>query len=310
MPLTRSYGAALAEVPPIAKPDGSPVTVVDFVSQAVLVSELARFAPGTGFICEESRLGLLESSRPDVVALYLRAVRSELGDMTDERALALLDAPPPHTDDWWVIDPIDGTAGFVAGAHYSVCVARVTSGRAVLGAIGCPRLASEGGADVASDGPGSIVAAKRGQGAWIWCERTRRYRALHRGPWQQPLRWARSMNRRRIALRAQPAFESMGVPLEAIPIDSQCKYALVAAGRADVAVRLPTRRGTEHAWDHLAGVLAASEAGLTATDVLGQPLDASFGDRFERNAGVLCAPVELHAQLVDAFARFSAESPA
>ncbi|MBL9140342.1 MAG: hypothetical protein JNK53_00625 [Phycisphaerae bacterium] len=310
LPLTRTLAQQLERVPAIRKPDGSPVTVVDFVVQAVLVHGLRRLAPSTGFICEESRKGMLECDRPDVVRLYLDTVRPLVGAETDEHAMQLLDPAPPSADDWWLIDPIDGTSGFVAGAHFSVCVARVTGGRAVMSAVGCPRLQSRGSVDVAADGPGSVVAASRDGGAWNWCEATRAYAPLARAPWRQPLRWARSVNRRNKVLRAQPAVDSLGFAIESIPIDSQCKYALVAADRADVAVRLPGRGGPECGWDHVAGTLVAHEAGARSTDVLGKPLDARFGVRLERNSGVLCAPPELHARMVQALADVAAETPA
>jgi 3'(2'), 5'-bisphosphate nucleotidase len=297
LPLVRALGAELPRVPPIVKGDGTPVTAADFAAQAILVHTLRGMAPGAGFYCEESLEGLREAGRPDVERLFLETVRSRLPGVGEAEAFALLDPPGPEAREWWVIDPIDGTSGFVAGAHCSVCVAHVVDGRARLGVVGSPRLAAHGAPEPVLAGPGCVVGAERGRGAWLLDEATGAHAPLRREPWRAPLRWARSMNRRKHKMRAQPPLESLGIPLESIPIDSQCKYALLATGRADLAVRLPGARGPERAWDHLAGVLAASEAGLCATDIEGRPIDPGHGYALSGNRGVLCAPPELHARV-------------
>lgn len=297
MPLMRDLAEELPRVPPIIKDDGSPVTAADFAAQAILVHALRAMAPDAGFYCEESGLGLLEAGRRDVECLFLEAVRTRLPGTTREEALALLDPPPPAGDEWWVLDPIDGTAGYVAGAHFSVCVAHVMDGKARLGVVGCPRLSARGSPDPVHAGPGCIVAAEQGHGAWLYDEVDGGNWLLRREPWHAPLRWARSMNRRNHRVRAQPPLEALGIPMESVPIDSQCKYALVATGRADLAVRLPGQRGPERAWDHLAGVLAVSEAGWCATDVEGHPIDPAFGMTLSANRGILCSPPDLHARI-------------
>lgn len=300
LPLVREAGRTLAEVPPIVKPDGSPVTVGDYAAQAVLVHALRQVAPGAGFICEESAAGLRDAGRPDVEAAVQRAVSAAIGPVNLRELDALLDVPEPGGNAWWVIDPIDGTAGFVAGAHCSVCVALVQEGRTVLSAVGCPRLAAQGGIEVQREGPGCVVAAAAGGGTWVLDETGAPAARVHRNPWRAPLRWARSMNRRQLRVRAQSAFESLGVPLESLQIDSQCKYALIATGRADAAVRLPGARAPERAWDHIAGALTVSESGGRATDVRGRELDSGRGAALSANQGVLCAAAEVHEPLVAA----------
>lgn len=295
-------GELLKTIPPIIKPDGSSVTFADFAIQAMLTHELSRWDGSVGFICEENAKGLLSAQRPDVVEWYVRAVEIFCGASTESQAIALLDPPPPSGDDWWIIDPIDGTAGFIAGSHFSVCVARVTNGVVRMSAIQSPRLGLHS-VDVDAQGAGTIVVAERGKGAWVGSDGyTGR---LHRKPFTPPLRWARSMNRRRTASRLQSVVDGLNLPVESLPIDSQCKYALVAMDRADLTLRLPRQNGPEHGWDHLAGALAAEEAGATVTDIRGRPLDASKGALLSANVGILCAPPEVHPQLVELLAPFA-----
>lgn len=40
----------------------------------------------------------------------------------------------------WVLDPIDGTRGFVGRRQYAVCLGMLQDGEVVLGALGCPNL--------------------------------------------------------------------------------------------------------------------------------------------------------------------------
>lgn len=64
----------------------------------------------------------------------------------------------------WVLDPIDGTKGFLRGEQYAVCLALVIDGVAQLGVLGCPNLPVSPSDSTA--GQGVIVLAVRGQGAW------------------------------------------------------------------------------------------------------------------------------------------------
>jgi 3'(2'), 5'-bisphosphate nucleotidase len=63
----------------------------------------------------------------------------------------------------WVLDPIDGTAGFLCGGQYAICLALIVDGKVELGVIGCPNLPVN---YFSPDGPrGCLFTAVRGQGA-------------------------------------------------------------------------------------------------------------------------------------------------
>lgn len=63
----------------------------------------------------------------------------------------------------WVIDPIDGTKGFLRGEQYAICLALIVDSVVQLGVLGCPNLPIS--PSNPSAGRGVIVLAVRGQGA-------------------------------------------------------------------------------------------------------------------------------------------------
>jgi 3'(2'), 5'-bisphosphate nucleotidase len=90
-------------------------------------------------------------------------------------------------------------------------------------------------------------------------------------------------------------------------MDSQCKYAAVARGDADVYLRIPTSATyREKVWDHAAGVCVVREAGGRVTDVRGEDLDFARGRTLEGNAGVVVTNGRIHD---DVMAAVRAECP-
>ena len=93
----------------------------------------------------------------------------------------------------------------------------------------------------------------------------------------------------------------LGLAVEYARLDSQCKYAVVARGQADVYLRMPTRKDyVEKIWDHAAGSLIAARAGAVVTDVMGSPLDFGRGRRLEANRGIVCAAAGVHPMIIRA----------
>ena len=96
-------------------------------------------------------------------------------------------------------------------------------------------------------------------------------------------------------------FRSMGVSQPSCRLDSQCKYAVVARGQADIYLRIPTDiTYQEKIWDHAAGALVASEAGAKVTDIRGNTLKFRYGKTLKENEGIACAIPTIHARLLRA----------
>jgi len=91
-------------------------------------------------------------------------------------------------------------------------------------------------------------------------------------------------------------------------MDSQAKYAVLAAGGGEVIVRLlspklPDYR--EKIWDQAAGALVLEEAGGRITDLDGKPLE--FTSRvLVNNRGVLASNGHLHEALLKSLAAIQA----
>jgi 3'(2'), 5'-bisphosphate nucleotidase len=80
-------------------------------------------------------------------------------------------------------------------------------------------------------------------------------------------------------------------------MDSQAKYALLAAGEGELILRLlsPSRPDyREKVWDQAAGSLILEQSGGRITDLDGKALDFKKGRRLEDNRGVLASNGLLH----------------
>lgn len=119
-------------VPVYSKSDSSPVTVADFSVQAVVLGLLSRYFPGHGFIAEEVSSVLRQD--PASLSAVLGVVRKVMGlDLTEADLCAAIDlGARGHGDKreggcggrTWVLDPIDGTKGFLRGEQFCVALVR------------------------------------------------------------------------------------------------------------------------------------------------------------------------------------------
>ena len=85
-------------------------------------------------------------------------------------------------------------------------------------------------------------------------------------------------------------------------MDSQAKYAVLAAGEGDVLLRLlsPSRPDyREKIWDQAAGSIVIEEAGGRITDLDGKPLDFSHGRTLAKNRGIVATNGHLHDAVLE-----------
>lgn len=295
----------LERIRTITKDDRSPVTVADFAAQAV-VGLMLRGSGVDDMVGEEdaSRLREDEPVRNEVVS----AVHRALPDATADDVIEAIDggdhAGGPEGA-FWTLDPIDGTKGFLRGGQFALALALIDNGTVELGLMGCPHwgvTSDPSGASVQR--PGSICAAVRGEGARAWVIGSEPDTAvdLKVSEWNEgdPIRTCESVESAHTSHDASARIVEIFSGHEAVRLDSQAKYAVVASGAADAYLRLPTRPGyVERIWDHAAGSLVATEAGAVVTDITGNPLDFSRGRGLEENRGVVCATSGVHARLID-----------
>lgn len=280
----------------LTKADRSPVTVADFAAQAVVGRRL-----GQRFVGEETVAALEADGRMrGRVLAAARSVDPDLGEGALLDAIRQGEAEPSRAG-FWTLDPVDGTKGFIRGAQYCVSLAWVEDGAARIGVLGCPRLGPAG-----VDGGGVLLWAAEGEGA--------RQSGLEPGAPSTPVRaraWSVGLPVR-LAESAESAhtdhslgptlLRRAGLPAEPpLRLDSQVKYAVVARGDADVFLRRPKAGYREKIWDHAGGTRVAAEAGCAVSDFDGGPLRFGAGRELEPHRGILVAPPDLHARLLEAF---------
>ena len=295
MVICRGVQTRLVRPETLEKKDKSPVTVADFASQAVVCAHLAHAFADDPIVGEEGT-GELRTSEQDAirgaVVREVAGLRGGIGAGQSEAAiLSWIDrggsVGTGKVGRYWTLDPIDGTKGFLRGEQYAVALALIEDGQIVVGALGCPNYAG-----------GSVYVATRGGGAFrvsdAWGE------SGPAKPQAARVRVADVVDARaaRICESVESAHSDqsqaatiahlLGITSEPLRMDSQVKYAAVASGEASIYLRLPTRKDyRECIWDHAAGVLVVQEAGGTASDVDGKPLDMTVGRKMENNRGVV-----------------------
>src|SRR5690606_25614530 len=98
--------------------------------------------------------------------------------------------------------------------------------------------------------------------------------------------------------------EELGIRRKPYRLDSQAKYAVVAAGEAEIYLRLTRHTGyVENIWDQGAGALVVEEAGGKLTDLNGERLDFSRGPRLEKNVGIVASNGRFHDRILEVLAR-------
>ena len=221
------------------KPDHTPVSEADMAVDEALKEMLLAARPGYGWLSEETA--------DDLSRLGKRRV--------------------------WVLDPLDGTRGFLAGdPNWCVSLALVEDGAAKLGVIHAPAL-------------GKTWAARAGGGAFldgrpITTSRREKLEGAHViGP--------RSIHDPRHWDKPWPRVEVSKLPSLAL------RLAQVACAAADAMVA----PGFKSDWDLAAGDVIIREAGGVITDGRGRPL--AYNRRDIRPWGVVAAPPALHGQVME-----------
>lgn len=173
------------------KLDATPVTIADYAAQAVVLSDLIRAFPGALFLAEESSSGLREAAGAEDMTRLVGTLWREAGTDDDavaggddddddvwgaaalERAIdlgrtyqeemtrrrrggaddadAVTDATLPPPDQFWCLDPIDGTKGFLRKGQYCVALALLERGVPTVGILACPNLPPSSSSQQRSD---------------------------------------------------------------------------------------------------------------------------------------------------------------
>lgn len=284
----------------ITKSDLSPVTVADFACQALVGRKLLKTFPDDVLVGEESSSDLQSDDGTETVSLLASFVGEVAEGAGSDEIREWIDVGQGEPEGrFWTLDPVDGTKGYLRGDHYAVALALIEDGEVRLGVLACPNLGE--GIMPGAKGQGVLVVALRGEGSW--------YLALDNGEKPSRLRVSDCADVREARLLR--SFESghtnedqlaalaseLGMTGEPVKMDSQAKYALMAAGEGDVLCRLLSPRQPDYKekiWDQAAGAIVVEEAGGKISDLAGKALDFSAGRTLARNRGVLASNARVH----------------
>ncbi len=232
------------------KDDKSPVTVADLLHQSQVQQMLADRFPADGLISEEPRSmqeQVVEEASAVSREFYHQELRPEIADVPETGRVT------------WILDPIDGTKGYLAGRYYAIAIGFFVDGEPVFGAMAVPH-SPRAEATVIDN---TVAFAVRGRGAWIagiTSEGELQFERLQggKGSGEQPWKVAVSLE------HGGGVADTLKETLTPVRMDSQAKYLGVAAGAIDAYLRKSRDDGgTDVTWDHMPGMMIAREAGCT-----------------------------------------------
>lgn len=289
----------------VIKGDRSPVTIADLAVQAVITARLWEGGAVALLMAEEDTAPFSAPNGDEVERKALRLARTAIPGLDRaglREALRLGSWAGGPEGRGWVLDPIDGTKGFLRGEQYAIALALLDHGRVKLGIVGCPNLPCRPGDP---RGPvGCLFVAQQGAGALqlpldggtAVTVRVDDVVDPSAGSLCEPVESAHSSHGTTARVAAR-----LGIAAPPYRVDGQTKYAIVSRGEASVYLRLPTRSGyREKLWDHAAGSLLVEEAGGLVSHVDGESLDFSSGRTLANSSGIVVTNGALHDSVLTA----------
>ena len=221
------------------KEGDSPVSEADFAIDRFLKNELMQARPDYGWLSEETD--------------------DDLGRLGAQRL--------------FVVDPIDGTRGFINGMdQWCVSIAVVENHRPVVGVLECPALQQ-------------TIVSQLDEGAW--CNGSRLGTAAMGKDRSLRLTGPRSVQ--------SQALDSSARAVEKLPFVPSLAYriAMIAMGEAELSLA----RASAKDWDLAAADLIAHEAGACLTDLTGERPTYNCED--VRHGALLACPQHDHQEMLD-----------
>ncbi|KAL3850765.1 hypothetical protein ACJIZ3_012647 [Penstemon smallii] len=323
-----------------SKDDDSLVTVADWSVQATICWMLTEAfgSQNISIVAEEDVQTLIKPESSALLEMVLTSVNEclaeaprfglqgpdkALGPSQILEAISKCNSTGGPLGRHWVLDPVDGTLGFVRGDQYAIALAMIEYGQVKIGVLGCPNYSvKDDGLNkysqqknlVESDDVGCVMYTSKGSGK----------------AWMQPLilcdkrfEWPNSAKLIRVSSIDDPALATFCEPVERSNSDhsfaagvantvglrkkplrvySMVKYAAIARGEAEIYMKFARSGYKEKIWDHAAGVLLVQEAGGVVSDAGGRSLDFSKGIYLEGvDRGIIaCSGLALHEKIIGA----------
>ncbi len=275
-PLTKSYERELSVAKELARAAGAaalayyggplriqhkdeinePVTQADYAANDVIVRGLGAEFPADGLLSEES----VDTDR--------RLSRSRV----------------------WMIDPLDGTKGFIAGdGDFAVQIGLTVEGESVLGVVYAP----------AQD---ALYWAARGAGAWVVRPESEPER-LQVSDEKEITRMRLAASRSHRSPRMDRVVRALGINEEVRRGSVGIKVGLIVERQCDIYIHLSP---LTKQWDTCAPEAILSEAGGRFTDLFGDPYRYNSPDTQNRN-GLVASNGAAHDSIIEQLAPLLAE---
>ena len=182
----------------------------------------------------------------------------------------------------WMVDPLDGTKGFIAGSgDFAVQIGLAVGDTSVLGVVYAPAT------DV-------LYRAVRGGGAWV--ERPEfEPEQLRVSETRDPHRMRLAASRAHRSPRMDRVVRELGISEEVQRHSVGIKVGLIVERQCDIYIHLS--QGTKQ-WDTCAPEAIIREAGGRMSDLWGAPLHYNTRDIFNRN-GLVATNEVSHASVIE-----------
>ncbi|XBW34819.1 hypothetical protein QEN19_000385 [Hanseniaspora menglaensis] len=319
----------------LTKTDASPVTISDLAAQYLVLNHLHSHFPEDAFIAEEDTKEETIEFLEDVLSLVNKYTEqaadikhlSEIINLGNSKG-SVNGVNKRH----WVLDPIDGTKGFIRGDQFAICLSLLNEhGDVILGVIGCPNLSLSKyySADLHGEHKFdyAYLDSQCGTDGYIFFSKPAENFVsfapsikftFENGDFKNEFLKNVTASDNKINLsklvtlegfeKGHSSHDLQSLIKEkfsihnALHLDSQVKYCLLALNLGNVYLRLPTSlKFKEKIWDHAAGNSLLKSLNYNHTDSL-ENVEVNFykGGRYFLTKGVIASNVskELHAQLV------------
>ncbi|XP_010452906.1 PREDICTED: probable SAL4 phosphatase isoform X1 [Camelina sativa] len=296
-----------------SKSDKSPVTAADYGSQAVISHVLERelHPEPLYLVAEENAEDLKKDGAEEFLESITKLVNNALASddsyanssLSVENVRKAIDhgrSQGGSSGRHWILDPVDGTRGFVKGEEYAVALALLVEGKVVLGVMACPKL--ENHKSASSGKVGCLFFATEGEGAYVQSLEGDSHppEKVHVSNIENPeeATFVESSHKP-IPIHSSIA-KKLGIKAPPLRIHSQVKYAALARGDAEIYLRFTLKGYRENIWNHAAGAIITTEAGGVVCDADGNPLDFSKGKHLEHKTGIVVSTEKLMPRLLQA----------
>ena len=283
------------------KADRSPVTVADFGSQALICQAIGDAFPDNTIVAEENAQALKENaSLLERVTDYVNHFCKDPSPSAETVCKWINRGSGEVGPNFWTLDPIDGTKGFLRHDQYAIALAYIVDGVVQLGVLGCPNLSYR--LDAVESERGCLFVASRNEGTYLYTKRGELLERVHVS--EASHRFVESVESTHGDSEAHSEIaNTLGITEPPVQMDSQAKYGIVSRGEASLYIRLPNPAYPDYReciWDHAAGLIVVEEAGGTVTDANGASLNFLTGKRMHENRGIVATNGKLHQHVLKA----------